>query len=333
MHLPWKHIWLTLAAFALIWLALVAVGAYPPEAFREMIIRSVGKPAAWRETLFQMTPLLATGLAVFVALRAGLFNIGAEGQLMVGSLASVAVALAIPSAFGMILAIVAGIVAGALWALPAGLIKAYRGGHEVISTIMLNSIGMALAGWLLAGPMRNKLQESTTTAAIDEAAYIPHVVDQMPFRMNLSLIIVTLITVGFAYWLKRSVKGYELSLVGKNPIAAKFSGAALKKVTVWSMTASGALAGLGGALMVLGDEHRVYMGFSGGYGFDGLGVAMLAGGSPIAVVPSAFLFAVISQGSDSLAQIQIPKGLNGVLLGLIIIVFAAYRAKKETHHD
>jgi simple sugar transport system permease protein len=328
MHLPWRHIALTLVAFLLVWAAIIALGADPAETFRTMISESVEKPQSWRETLLEFTPLLAAGLSVFIALRAGLFNIGAEGQLLVGALATVSVTLANPSPLGMVLGVLAGIVAGALWALPAGLIKAYRGGHEVISTIMLNAIAIFFASWLLRGPLQDKTQQSTTTALIEKSAQLPNIIVEQPFRLNAAVLVVVVIAIGFALWLNKTVKGYELTAVGKGPKAAEAAGVSLSGMIVSSMGWSGALAGLAGALMVVGDQHRVYDGFSGGFGFDGLGVAMLAGSSPYALIPSALLFAIIGQGSDQLSVMGIPKGLNGILLGILIIVFAAYRSRR-----
>ena len=162
-----RHIVLVLAALLLVWAAVQMTGVGPGSAAQGFVEGSVGGPAAWRKTLREMTPLLIAGLAVFVAFRAGLFNIGADGQLVVGAVAAAAVALNLPGPLGMGLACVTAAIAGALWAFPAGWIKAYRGGHEVISTIMLNNIALSLSGWLAVG-RREPLRPRRDAGRLDQ---------------------------------------------------------------------------------------------------------------------------------------------------------------------
>ncbi|MBS1724388.1 MAG: ABC transporter permease [Armatimonadetes bacterium] len=324
-----RHIALALLAFLLVWAAVVATKVPPSEAVRSFIDGSMGGPAAWRQTFREMTPLVVTGLAVFLALRAGLFNIGADGQLTMGAAAACHFALAFPGPTGLWLGSLAAMAAGAAWALPAGLIKAYRGGHEVISTIMLNNVAGFLTVWLAAGPMRDMKQQSPTTRLLDKGSFLPNLVEGGPFRLSLALLIGILGVAILAFWLKRTVAGYELSATGANPSAAETAGVNVRAVTIKAMMASGAIAGLAGAFLVQAFEHRFYANFSPGYGFDGLGVALLSGGSPWGLVPSAFLFAVLSSGTSSIQLTGVPKGLNGILLGLLIMVFASVRYRRS----
>lgn len=331
--LGWKQIVLVLASLGFVIAVLSAIEVMPLDAARVLIVGSMGKQSAWKETLKEMTPLLIAGLAVFVALRAGLFNIGAEGQLTVGAMAAVIVALKIPNAFGMVLAIVAGTCAGALWALPAGLIKAYRGGHEVITTIMLNNIALYLTIGLVSGPLNSVTSEGVTTDVLVEQSWLPNAYQNEGFRLSWALLIALALVWGMAVWFKRTVAGYELRATGASESAAATAGVEVKRVTVRAMAVSGALAGLAGAFQVLAYEHRFYGYFSSGFGFDALGVALLAGSSPWGVVPSAFLFAVLSKGTTSMQTLGVPKGLSGILLGLLIIVFAAYRYRRVKSHE
>ena len=331
--LGWRQATLALVAFGLVALCLVAVGVMPGKALSELVTGSVGTPNAWNETLKMATPLVISGLAVYVALRAGLFNIGAEGQLLVGGLAATVVALRVPGAFGVVLSVLAGIAGGALWALPAGLIKAYRNGHEVITTIMLNNVAAAVAIGLVSGPLRGQTGLSTTTDTIHESMWLPALYSDPPLRINVILPISVLLVWAVAIWVRRTVSGYELCATGANPKAAATGGVEVKCVTVRAMTLSGALAGLAGAFQVLAHEHKFYPGFSSGYGFDALGVALLSGGSPWGVVPSALLFGALNKGTSSLQFLGVPKGLSGILLGALIIVFAAYRYRRTKSHD
>jgi simple sugar transport system permease protein len=303
-------------------------GVAPGDAANELIRGALGTEGAWSGTLKETTPLLLAGLAVFVALRAGLFNIGVEGQLIVGAMTCAIVGLRLPGVFGLVLGIVAGAAAGSLWALPAGMIKAYRGGHEVITTIMLNNVALFFTGWMVAGPIKAPGQQNTTTPDLEPGTLLPTLYSDPPLRISSSLLIGLLLLAAFALWLKRTVAGYELSLVGANPRAAEFAGVDAKRTVVRAMAASGAIAGLAGALMVLGYEGRFYAGFSPGYGFDALGVALLAGSQPLAIIPSALAFGILNKGSAAVQLIGVPKGVTYVVLGLVILVFAAIRYRR-----
>lgn len=321
-----KQIALAIIAFALVALILIAVGVMPHDALAKLLHGSMGSKSGWNETLKQTAPLMIAGLAVFIALRAGLFNIGAEGQFLVGALAATSVALFVPGKLGLLLAVVAGIAAGGLWALPAGLIKAYRNGHEVITTIMLNNIAAILATWIVRGPLR---YNGSATKTVDESSWLQPLYSDPPFRFSLLIPLGLFLVWGLAAWLKRTVAGYELSATGANPKAAEVAGVSTKRVTVKAMAVSGSLAGLAGALQVFAYEHNFFTGFSSNYGFDALGVALLAGNSPWGVVPSSLLFGALSKGTSSLQVIGVPKGLSSILLAVLIIVFAAFRYRRS----
>jgi general nucleoside transport system permease protein len=330
----WKLWLLVLGALGVVIGALVLAGAAPADAAQQILVGSLGSPGAISATLKEMTPLLIAGAAVFIGLRAGLFNIGVEGQFLVGAAASAYVALAIPNLLGLLLAVTTGCLAGGLWAFPAGWIRAYRGGHEVITTIMLNNIAALMTAWLVAGPMKAPGQQSTTTANLPPAVRLPFLHQDPPLFVSSALVIGLLIVAFLAFWLRKTVKGYELQAVGANPKAAAMAGVATPRVLLGAMVTSGAIAGLAGALHVVAYEGRFYQGFSPGYGFDALGVALLAGGAAGGVVPAAFLFAVLSRGSASLTVLMgIPKGISAVLVGLLIIVFAAVRYRQPRRRD
>lgn len=324
-----KVIGLVLGGLALLGgaLAWAHVGAW--EAARTLLSGSLGSPAAIAGTLRETTPLLIGGAAVYVALRAGLFNIGVEGQLLVGALVCAATAYRLPGSVGLAVGLVAGSAAGALWALPAGLIKAYRGGHEVVTTIMLNSVALYLTSALAAGPLKDPSQQSPSTPSISDATRFPTVLSNPPAQLSLATILAILGVVWLWIWLGRSVAGFELSAAGKNPVAARFAGIDVRRTIVRAMVGSGALGGLAGAVQVLAFEGRFYAGMSPGYGFDALGVAILAGGSAFALIPSAVLFGILAKGGTSVQILGVPKGISYVLLGVIILIAASLRYRKE----
>jgi general nucleoside transport system permease protein len=309
---------------------LMSTGVVPMEAVRGLIQGSLGSPAALSGTLRETTPLLIAGLAVFLALRAGLFNIGVEGQFLVGAAACAFTAIQAPGIGGLLLGAAVGVVAGALWAFPAGWIRAYRGGHEVITTIMLNYIAFHITTMLVAGPFKDPAQEGTTTVVLDQAARLPWLVQRPPLQINFALLIGVILVFLLATWLRRSIAGYELRATGANPTAAAVAGVDTRKVTVSAMLWSGALAGLAGAFQVLAYEGRFYAGFSAGYGFDALGVAILAGPSAVGVLPASFLFGILSKGGTSIQILGVPKGITAVIVGLLIIIFAAVRYRRSS---
>ncbi len=328
-----KQSLVAVCGFALVVLCLFAVGVVPLDALFALVNGSMGSTAAWSETLRQTAPLLLVGVAAFLSLKAGLFNIGAEGQFLVGGLCATVVALNVPTVLGSVLALCAGVIAGALWSLPAGLIKAYRNGHEVISTIMLNNIAAAFVVAMVSGPLRNPDGLGTATSVVAETTWIPPLVETGGLKLSASLPFLLLLVGALAFWFKRSVSGYETLATGANETAAECAGIDTKRLVVVNMAWSGAIAGLAGSIQLLASDHDFFVGFSSGYGFDALGVAILAGNSPWGLVPSALLFGVLAKGSTSMQILGVPKGLSGVLLGVIIIVVAVYRFRRTRPVD
>jgi simple sugar transport system permease protein len=317
-------------AIALLTGLLVVTGISPGEAGKQFIMSSLGSAKALSGTLVYTTPLLIAGIAVYLGIRAGLFNVGVEGQLLVGALIATAFALKMPNIWGLLLGILGGMVGGALWALPAGLIKAYKGGHEVITTIMLNNIALYLTSALVVGSLKDPNQEGPTTPFISELTRLPALYsnETLHFTINIALVIGGILLVVYAFWLRRTVAGYEMDVMGANPIAALFAGICVTQNTVRAMLMSGAIAGLAGAFQVLAYQGRFFQGFSPGYGYDAIGVALLAGSSPWGILPSAFLFGTLNKGTAAIQLFGVPKGFSGVVLGLLIICFAAYRYRK-----
>lgn len=352
--MSWRIFALILAALGLVIGALV-LGDFPAgKVLLDLVDGAFGNADKTGKTFKEMTPLLIAGVAVFIALRAGLFNIGVEGQFTIGAMVCAVIALRFPGTGGIILGVIGGAIAGAAWALPAALIKAYRNGHEVITTIMLNNIAAHLTTALVAGPIKDPSQQGTTTKDIGKL--LPNVIGptndpaeamrqvqangavagaNMP-AVNLALILGLLMVVIVWVWLRKRVSGYEHEAVGANPKAATLAGIATKQVLTRAMLLSGGVGGIAGALQVLAFEGRYYKDFSQGYGFDSLGVALLAGSNPFGLIPAALAFGAIKKGAASIGVLhEVPKGISLFILGLTIIVFAAIRYRKQQRgaHD
>jgi general nucleoside transport system permease protein len=324
----WRLLALIAGAIGILVGGFLLAGVGPVESIATLIRGSLGSGAAIAGTLRETSPLLMLGIAVFLGLRAGLFNIGVEGQFLVGAMAAAVVAIRVPGVPGFLAATLVGMAAGALWALPAAWIRAYRNGHEVITTIMLNNVAIFFTAALVSGPLQDRTQDSPSTAYVAESARMPMLVNNPPIMVNSVLIVGVLIAIALAFWLRRTVPGYELQAVGANSTAATFAGIEPKKVIMKALTSSGAIGGLAGAMQVLAYEGRFYQGFSPGYGFDALGVALLSGGSALAVIPSSLLFGILSRGGIALQIEGVPKGITTVVLGLLIIVAAAIRYRR-----
>jgi simple sugar transport system permease protein len=327
MKRRWVPLAVTLGCLAVLILTLALAGQPPAEALAKMAQDSFATPAGWRDIVAESTPLILCGLAVFIGLQAGLFNIGADGQLTMGAFAAAAVALAMPSAVGGFLALVVGAAAGALWAFPAAWLRVKRGAHEVISTILLNYIAIALTSWFVTGPMQGPGQQGSTTARIEEAARLPILIQEGPFRLGPGLIIAIALAAAYAFWSRRTTAAYELRLTGVAPQAAEAAGVQAGRVKMAAMAVSGAFAGLAGALLLVGQEYRFYQGFSAGYGFDGLGVALVAGGAAWAIAPAGVLFGMIAEGSSALGLQGVPRSISVILLGLLLITAGVWRKK------
>jgi general nucleoside transport system permease protein len=312
-----------LAALVLGGLAIAAIGQSPLSAYQALWAGSLGSPDAWGRTLGQATPLLLTGIAVAVGLSVGLFNIGAEGQLAVGGLVAAVVAASVPGVLAVPLGLVCGGLAGAAWAwLPAWL-KLRRGAHEVITAILLNYVARNLTRWLATGLLKDPTGQAPQTASVH--ATLPRLVPGHDVHAGLLL---GLLAVGGVAWaLARTVWGYETRLVGQNAEAARAAGIDVAKVTRRAFLLSGALAGLAGAVVVLGivPFHRFPADFYGiGYGFDGLAVALLAGSQAWGVLPAALLFGALGAGADQMSfATDVPKQLAQVVQALLILGLSA----------
>lgn len=278
-----------------------------------------------REALGRMlekaTPLILAGVAVIVGLKAGLFNIGAQGQLIMGALMAgyVGYRFSMPTVFHVPAGLLIGALFGAVPAVIAGILKATRSVHEVISTIMLNTIIANLTDWLAGGPWQQKGQAISRTPEIRGTARIGHLLGQ-------PLGFVIAVAVAFLVWfiVSRTTLGFRMTTVGANKHAAHYAGMSVAKTTVLAMGISGALAGLGGAIETQGIVNRFEPGFNNSLGFDGITIALLARVSPRAAIPSALMIGALRASNTTLqADAGLAPEIIDAILGIILLFVAA----------
>lgn len=279
------------------------------------------------ESLVQSTPYIFAGLACALGFRAGLFNIGVEGQLFIGAAAATFVGYSLtglPPYIHMPLAFLAGALGGALWGMVPGLLKATTGGHEVINCIMMNYIAYRFTTFLLTGPMsRPGTGGMPVSPIIEKSAQIPQFF-KTPIRFHLGFFI-ALAFAALVWWvLFKTTLGLNLRTVGTNPRAAKYAGMNIIATTIIGMAASGALAGMAGANEVLAVNRSMAIGLSAGYGFDSIALALLGNSHPVGVIFAALLFGVLKNGATKMMVVStIPIDIVTILQAVILIFVAA----------
>jgi len=313
-------------------IVIAAVGGNPFFAYIGLIQGAFGSAKALSETAVWAVPYIFAGLAVSVAFKGGLFNIGAEGQLAFGAVIAALVGYGLPNWLGIDLpaiihiplAVGLGALAGALWAAIPGFLKAYMGGHEVINTIMMNYIALNMTSYLLNGPMRdpNPNNVSARTPEIAMSARILPLFEGLRIHWGFVLALLVAFLVWVVIW--KTTVGFEIRTVGSNPDAAKFAGINVKRTIILSMAFSGLLAGLAGSIEVTALNYRHELGFSIGYGFDAIAIALLGKTHPLGVVIAAILFAAMRNGATRMQFLtQIPVDVISVIQALILLFVAA----------
>jgi general nucleoside transport system permease protein len=286
------------------------------------------------ETLTYAAPLVFTGLSVALAFRGGLFNIGGQGQAVIGTITAAVAgfALPLPIIIHVIVALFAGLLGGALWGFIPGILKARTGAHEVITTIMLNyTAGLFLTWLILQDGVQDPGRSDAISKAVDSSAQLASFGGAL--RANLGIVLAVLVTAAIAWLLNRSAFGFELRAVGANPAAAKTAGISVAKTYTLLMVVAGGLAGLGGATQVLGVAHTLTPQVTGNIGFDGLLVALLGRNRPWGTLLAALLFGALSAGGNRMQSFSgISLELVTVLQALIVIFIAAPALVKTIFH-
>jgi simple sugar transport system permease protein len=334
-----------IAAFVIGGIVVWIIGDNPFQTYRLLIGSAFSWPDGIGYTLFNATPLIFTGLAVAVAFRCGLLNIGAEGQLYVAAFAAAWVGMKfgspdpentavsqfvhLPAFILLPLCCLAAIGAGAIWGGIPGVLKARFGSHEVINTIMLNFIAVALLSYFTQYHYKIPGDAIMQTAKISPHAslptlgkFIPGLPERIPLNLAFIFAVIACILVYVFLW--KTKWGYELRATGANPAAAEYGGVSIRKQIILAMAISGGLAGMVGINEVLGYRHRYYDGFSANYGFVGIAVALLGRNHPVGVFLAAILFAILLRGGifvDAFTM-HVSKDIVDMLQGIVIILVA-----------
>jgi simple sugar transport system permease protein len=316
-------------ALALAALLLGLLGYAPLPALRALAVGAFGSSAAWTATLLKAAPLLLTGLAVALAFRCGVWNIGAEGQLYAGALLATALATRIaPEDAGDWLApavLLAGAVGGALPGALAGWLRASRGVSEVISTILLNFVAIQLVAFAIQGPLQEAPRAYPQSAAFPAGALLPAL-----GRLHVGIPLAVVCAVAVHLLLAKTALGFRLRAVGLSPVAARFAGLSPERLGTLALTLAGALAGLAGAAEIAGITGRLYDGLSPGTGYTAIAVALLARLSPLAVIPSALFFGALASGAGAMQRdAGVPSVATQVVQALVILLSIGFALGPE----
>jgi general nucleoside transport system permease protein len=309
---------------------LLILGAKPGEAYLALFRGAVGSTFGITQTFVKATPLLLVGLGISIAFRARCINIGGEGQMILGAVAATWIALSLkglPQVLLIPLTLLGSIIAGAFWGFIPGILKARFRVNEILSTIMLNSIALQLMNFLLQGPLMDpKGIESGTylaqSARLPDHAWLTRIIPRTMLHSGIFIALAMAALVYVLLW--RTTIGYRIRAVGLNPDSSRYSGINVPMHQVLALTLAGALAGLAGAVEVLGVQHRLLEGLTSGYGFTGIVAALLGWLHPLGLIPASVFFGGLLVGADSMQRaVQFPSALIGTILGLIVLFVSA----------
>ncbi len=321
-----------LLALAIGSIVIILSGANPLTAYQALFTGIFGTPELMASALARSTPFVFAALAVAICFKAGLFNIGAEGQLLLGALSGVwiggwGIIAGWPTLFAAGAAVIAGILGGAVWGFIPGLLKVRTGAHEVIVTIMLNNIAILFLEWIIGSRNPPILIDPDATAArtlpVVDAARLPSLFPGT--GLHTGLLIAILLCAAMWYVMRNSTTGFEIRTVGANPAAAHYAGMSVSRTTILVFIVGGGLAGLGGAAEVLGSRGGYLTpGAYTGIGFDGIAIALIARANPLAVIPAAILWGSLLAGAPLMQVVaDLSIDIIRVIQALIILFVAA----------
>ncbi len=304
---------------------LAATGHQPLEVYRLMIEEAFGGEGRIAATLSEATPLLLTGLAAAIAFRAGVFNVGAEGCFYLGGIVAAFAGYGLPDWPGALLvpfALTMASIAGGAWLVTPGLLRARLGVDEVVTTLMLNFIAMDLTTWLVNGPLLARGFANSATPLISPAAELPRLTPAG--TLNLGFVLSLVLVIAYGFWSRFAVGGLRTRLVGLSPRFSRAVGIELPRVFLGVMIASGVVGGLAGGIHALGLVHRFVAGFSPGYGFTGVAIALLARNSATGVAIASVLFGALSSAGANIQLFSnVPIEIVEILKGAVMIFAVA----------
>ncbi len=304
---------------------IALLGISPFAAYYHLLVGAFGTLPAIGETLVKATPLIFTGLAFALAFRCGLINIGAEGQLFMGGFGAALAGIhlrGLPMYVHLPVALAAGFAAGGLWGALCGWLKTRFGASEIITTVMMNYVAIYWVSYVVAGPMVDPVSQMPQTAQVLATAQLPRILAGT--RVHLGFLVALVAVAFFGFYLWRTARGFETRVVGQNPHAAAYAGMNAAANVLLAMFLAGGMAGLAGAGEVLGIQFRLYQGFSPGYGFDGIAVALLGRNTPVGIVLAALLFGALRAGGNLMQMLShVPVAVISIIQALVIIFVVA----------
>jgi len=305
---------------------LLLLGANPLTAYASLIHGAAGSTFGITQTLVKATPLLLVGLGICIAFRANVINIGGEGQIIAGAIMATWFPLTFHTWPGWLLipaTMTVGFLSGAAWGFVPGILKAKLNVNEILSTIMMNAIAVQLLNLLLQGPLMDPAERAQGTflaqsAQLPHQVWLPRLVPRT--LLHAGAIVALLLTVVVFFLLWRTTTGYRIRAVGLNPEAARYAGIKVPVYQALALTLAGGFAGLAGVGEVIGVQHRLLAGLTGGYGFTGIVAALLGGLHPFGLIPASILFGGLLVGADSMQRaVQVPSALVTAILGLVVL--------------
>lgn len=302
-------------------IVIACLGKNPIQGYALLFSGSLGTPQKFASSLVSACPLIFTALAAAFAYRCGVFNLGGEGQFIMGAVSAIVFLLVtgIEGIAGTVLAILVGTVVGALWAALPGIMKITRGLNEMITSIMLNYVATLFMGFIYTNAFRDGGNPQTPSVADSVMlAKIPG------FRIHTGVIRAIVLGLVVAYVISKTSFGFKIRAVGLNPLASKVNGFNVKFLVVAAFVISGAIAGMGGAVELLGKQYRLMSGFGSGFGFDGVAIALIAQLNPLASLLVAIFFGALTTGASSMqVGIMVPTAIVEIIRALIIIFSVA----------
>lgn len=308
-------------------LIIIATGADVFAAYGGLFMGAIGTPRSIAYTMVEATPYIFGGLAVLVGFRGGLFNVGVEGQIAVGSMCAAIVGafVDLPVGIHAVVAFLAGALGGAVWGAIPGWLRARTGAHEVITTIMFNYIAIRATDYLIKVPYRDAESSAQRTPFIAPGAEFPFIFGP-DYRLHVGFLLAVAMVFATNWLLNRTIYGFEIRTVGANPDAADYAGMDVSRTVVTTMAWSGLLAGMAGAIQVLGLEHNLKASFSAGYGFDSIAIALLAASNPIGVLPAALFWGALRNGAGLM---QLNSGISINLINIVQALVIAFVAADQ----
>ncbi|WP_301117326.1 MULTISPECIES: ABC transporter permease [unclassified Pusillimonas] len=314
---------------------IVAAGKDPVAAYKALLVYTLATSSGFYEVLTQSIPLALVGLGVVVAFRAGVFNIGGDGQFLLGAMAAFIFAPwfgELPQPLGLLLYLMVGFVGGGLLGVLVGWLLVRFRASEIISTIVLNFIVMQLLSWAIRGPLQEPARLMPWSEYLPETLLLPNLIAGS--RVHYGLVVALVALVVLAVVVKKTAFGFKLTTVGRNPSAARYAGMREKRVILWAMLISAGMAGLAGAVQVAGIHERLQDNFSAGYGQAAIAIALMARLSPMWVAPMAILFAIFYVGAGVLQrEANIPFPIVYIIEGVVILGFLCFDAISSRHKE